>query len=613
MCGIAASLFGVDASVPPRGGGRLREALRGRGPDTIDDRRGPGFHVWASRLALWDEGSAEQPFVAPGAVGVFNGELYNLPELQARLGLPGASEIEVLTRGVLTRGPAFLDAIDGQFAGIAIDPADGRAVVFRDRFGIAPLYVRALAGEVLVASDPMVLDGLDAAATATFGAAGLAGVLCDWGVPSPASPWAGVGQVRPGTAAEVRGGVLGEAVSWASEWRPSGPAEASPEADADELLDLLREAVRLRTRSTHEVTVALSGGVDSTIIGALAAREGVRRSFGIVTSLDPVAGERQLEIARAVGLEHRHVEITPDDLLEGFFDFVDTRRTPLVRLGPVGMTLLARFVHSRGIRCVLSGEGADELFCGYDSARVQAARAGVFGDPARLPWGEFGSAEMTGGGPAWHAAYWRTQVASDSGPLGRHHVITPLLGFLRPAVLEAVEARRAEAEAANGAAKASGASGIETRRRDDLRHLLDSYLLTVQGDHAWMPESVEQRPPYLSAPVAHWALTRPAERMVSLSQGKLPVRTVLARLAREVPAMAGFDFDKSAFRLDAALIMRSETAADGLAAAVRACPDDILDVAAVSARLDACRRAGRVSEAESMLLLFAASLGRLTS
>ena len=128
-----------------------------------------------------------------------------------------------------------------------------------------------------------------------------------------------------------------------------------------------------------------------------------------------------------------------------------------------------------------------------------------------------------------------------------------------------------------------------------------------------MPESVEQRPPYLSAPVAHWALTRPAERMASLSQGKLPVRTVLARLAREVPAMAGFDFDKSAFRLDAALIMRSETAADGLAAAVRACPDDILDVAAVSARLDACRRAGRVSEAESMLLLFAASLGRLTS
>lgn len=614
MCGIAASLFAEPASPPARGGTRLREALRGRGPDTIDHRRGPGFQVWASRLSLWDEGCPAQPFVSEDAVGVFNGELYNLPALQDALGLPGASEVEVLTRGVLTRGAGFLDLVDGQFAGLALNPADGSALAFRDRFGIASLYLRELPGEVLVASDPMVLDGLDPAATATLELDALAAGLCDWAVPSPDAPWASGGQVTPGTAVQLCRGVRVREVWWASPLCvDAGPGHGpgDDERDAGELLGLMRDAVRLRLRATSEVAIALSGGVDSTIIAALAADHGVRRSFGITLSGDSVAGERQALVASVLGIEHEHVELAPADMLVGFYEYVDTRRMPLVRLGPVGMMLLARLVHARGVRCVLSGEGADELFCGYDSARALAARAGAFGDPAALPWTDFGDAEMSVGGRVWNAAYWRALVASDVGPLGRHRVVAPILEFLRPGLRAAVEDRWRRAERAN--AEVGAASPIETRRRDDLRHLLDAYLLTVQGDHAWMPESVEQRPPWLAEPVARWALTRPAERFVSLRQGKLPVRGVLALLARERPALAGVDFDKSAFRLDASLLLGSDDTADAFAPAVRACPDDLLDADGIARRLDACRRAGRVSEAESMLFLYAASLGRLAS
>ena len=97
---------------------------------------------------------------------------------------------------------------------------------------------------------------------------------------------------------------------------------------------------------------------------------------------------------------------------------------------------------------------------------------------------------------------------------------------------------------------------LESRRLQDLDNLLGSYLLTVQGDHAWMEEGVELRPPYLAAPVAEWALDQDPRTLISIEAGKLPVRQLLERLSGRNPKLEALNFEKAAFRVDASFLLR---------------------------------------------------------
>jgi len=618
VCGLAA-LVTPDDAPDPADAPAVTDALRRRGPDGHGGWSGAHASLWSTRLALWDEGRTTQPYAADGLAAAFNGELFNLPHLQRRLGMPGAAEIEVLAHGVARLGPDFLREIDGQFAVVVVDERTGRTVAGRDRMGICPLYtapVRTPAGRAgtAYASEPGALRVL-APETFDWSPEGVADLLVDWAVPAPRTTWAGVAQVPSGTAVAPASGGPGAGVGWARPWgppdasRPAAPWDPDDPAAVDEVEALLRDAVHTRARSVGEVAVAVSGGVDSSTIAAIGAQEGLRRSFGIVVEGDEPTAARQRAVAQAVGLHHEVLELGAAAAWTAFQRVVTSRGIPLARLGPVGMAELARLVRSRGVTSVLSGEGADELFGGYDSARVLAARAGAWGATEDLDWRGFGAAELRqDAGPTWHAAYWRTVVADPTGALDRGRILGPVRSLFGPDLAEAWDRR---ALGAGDGRTPAGTADPDARRVEDLTRLLAPFLLTVQGDHAWMGEGVEQRPPWLAGPVVDWAMARPVAGFLTLGAGKTPVRALLRRLATAYPGLAALDVPKAAYRIDASLFLRDAAAWEAMCAAIRRCPPALVDVDALLARARACHRAGRVSEPESALLLVASSLGLL--
>lgn len=636
MCGFAV-VIGPEA-VRAAGSARdldartahVQRALSRRGPDEIAWSRTPEAVVASSRLVHWEEGAATQPFSdSHGGFGVFNGELFNLAELQERLGTPGASEIEVLVAGLRREGHDFFAAIDGQFAAV-LRPGTGQPfVAVRDRFGIAPLYFAQISGGVALASNLESLTAL-AGLEPEMSLPGLRGVLATWAPTDGSTAVAGVEQVAPGELVVVAPDGAWRRDAWAAEafsTRPEAPNRPTPGVDAaaslDEALEsALRDSVRDRLRSTTPVACLVSGGIDSTVIAAIAAQLGVETGVGLVLDGDEEAdgvAARQRRVADAVGLDLLQHTLTPAETVEVFEHYVATRRVPLVRLGPVGMAALARRVRREGIRAVLSGEGADELFAGYDSYRVLAARAGLLGPVAQLDWSAFGEPEFDAElGPRWARGYWRSliRLAGDT-PTGRADLLRPVAGLLAPALLargpltEATpDALREDALETAGPPSSRDAALLD-RRDDDLRDLLGAYLLTVQGDHAWMEESVELRPPYLSNAVVALALSRSPADFVDVAGGKQPIRRLLSRLAVDRPDLADLDIAKAAFRVDARFLMRDPAAFARFTDLMARAPRTLVDVNATVERADACARAGTCSEAESMLLTFAASLGRL--
>ncbi len=599
MCGIAV-VAGVGTGDPGVDTTAAEHALRRRGPDETVTYRDHGATFVASRLTHWTAGAATQPYVGPdGTTAVFNGELYNLEELAAATGRIGGAEIEVLAEGVRAFGLDFLRRIDGQFAAVVRLGADGPMYAVRDRFGVCPLYVVREPGRSIVASNIEAVAAL-ATGSPTLSPEGLAGIVTDWAPIGGRTPYAGVDQVLPGHA--VRLDTHAEPTRWAAD--PADTAASPPEAETEGFEARLREAVASRMRSTSPIACLLSGGIDSTVIGTLAAELGSRTGIALHLDGDDMVRDRQRLVADTLGMDLLQHRLDPVDTVTTFEQYVATRRIPLVRLGPVGMTTLARITRDAGIRGVLSGEGADELFAGYDSYRIIAARAGLFGDAVRLPWAEFGWPEFGAErGPRWARAYWRSLIAlSPTAATRRGDVMRPVFGMLRPALVAAIEA----AQAADTADVTPA-----TRRRADVDVLLGSYLLTVQGDHAWMEEGVELRPPYLANAVADWALARDPSTYLSIAEGKLPVRRLLRRLAQERPELAQFGYAKAAFRVDTSFVLRSAQAAARLGELVAACPEDLIDTSAVRQRWQACTRVGTCSEAESMLFLLTASLGVL--
>ena len=622
MCGFALAISERHAGAPVAPRSQVDAALARRGPDTTSRHLEPGLAVVTTRLTHWEEGASAQPLLTDdGGLAVFNGELFNLAELQDLLGRPGASEIEVLLAGIRAEGPEFARRIDGQFAAVVRGAADAPLYALRDRFGIAPLYLTHREGATILASG---LEALEALADVEFDidVEGIASILRDWAPVGGLSTYEGVRQVAAGHVVQLDH--VGEPLVW--RWAdlraaavpdtgigaafdavtaPDEPLDTSPVTDDDlaELESLMRDSVKARMRSTSQVVCLISGGIDSTIISALARDEGARTGLALYLDGDELVRERQIQVADALGFDLIHHRLRPRAAVSLLEEYVRTRRVPLVRLGPVGMMSLAHRARSEGIRAVLSGEGADELFSGYDSYRILAGRAGAFGDPKKLPWEEFGDPEFGADrGPRWARSYWRAVIGLSSNAGNRRgDIMKPVADLFRPALREAFD----------DAAELPDVWGLEERRQSDVHELLGCYLLIVQGDHAWSEEGVELRPPYLATPVARWALRRDPAAFVDIANGKLPVRALLQRLAVSRPALGELGFAKAAFRVDTSFILRDAEATADLRTLVASCPDDLLDAAATLERFDRAVAAGTCSESESMIFLLAASLGVL--
>jgi len=383
MCGIAGILepSTTDARALAHRARAMADRLAHRGPDGegvfVDGPR--GVALAHRRLAVRDLTSAgDQPMTTDdGALTlVYNGELYDTDLLLAHVDGPvrGTSDTAVLLALLRAVGvERALPMLSGMFAFALFDARSRTLTVARDRFGKKPLTLFTHAGGVLFASEARALTGdphgpraLDDESTRLFFKYGC--------VPGARSIYAGAAKLPAGTFARF---VIDDA-----RVRASGPIPFAEipslfvsrahgtldESDGARLVEgALSDAVRRRLVSDVPLGAFLSSGVDSSLVVALMKQCGVARPITFTIGApgdDDDERARAREIARALGTEHHERAVTPDDLLAALDEIPRVYDEPFADSSAIPTLLLSRLARGH-VTVALSGDGADELFCGY--------------------------------------------------------------------------------------------------------------------------------------------------------------------------------------------------------------------------------------------------------
>jgi asparagine synthase (glutamine-hydrolysing) len=382
MCGIFGYWSRSGQPLAPDLFAAMGDRLRHRGPDDhgvhVDARRGAG--IGNRRLSIIDLAGGHQPFVSDdGQVAVVqNGEIFNYVELASELRAQGvqlrtASDTEVILRLYERDGIACLPRLNGMFA-IAIDDAREDAIYLaRDRIGVKPLFFHDDGDRMLFGSEPKAL--LAAGVERCLDLEGLHHYLTFNYVPAPWTIWRGMRHVMPGTWMKfTRGGA--ETRRW---WSLANQRERDHDfaAWSEEFLAILDDATRIRLRADVPWGAFLSGGVDSSTIVALMARHVDRpvKTF-CIGFRDPRFDESQHAeaAARRFGCEHT-MEFAEPHMLDRWAEVIHHLDQPH---GDASFmpTLRVSELAAKHVKVVLTGDGGDELFAGYDKYADYFGRAG---------------------------------------------------------------------------------------------------------------------------------------------------------------------------------------------------------------------------------------------
>ena len=395
MCGICGLVSLDGAAVDPDVLAAMNDTLVHRGPDSSGAFVEGNVGLAARRLAIIDLAGGDQPVGnEDGRIQVVqNGEIYNHAELRTRLERAGhrfatRSDTEVLVHLYEERGPAFVEELRGMFAIALWDRLERRLLLARDRFGIKPLYYRVAGGELSFASELKALLAMPGFSHEVDPDA-LEAYLAFNSIPAPLTIFAEARKLPPGHMLLWQGGAPALRRYARPRPVPAGRERAENEGDlAEELRERLRDSVRAHLVSDVPVGVLLSGGIDSSALAALAARESSYRVSTFSIGFEERAFN-ELDQARLVaeryGTDHHELIVRPDAVellprLAQAFDepFADSSALP---------TYLVSELAAGTVKVALSGEGGDELFGGYhtyvaDNLAPRVRPRGVGAPPA---------------------------------------------------------------------------------------------------------------------------------------------------------------------------------------------------------------------------------------
>ncbi|MCB9614322.1 MAG: asparagine synthase (glutamine-hydrolyzing) [Sandaracinus sp.] len=374
MCGVVASIGPPAALEAPMR--RAMDAMAHRGPDGEGLVSSSERRVWLGhrRLALVDVEGGAQPLQneAGDVVAVVNGEIYDDARLRRELEARGhvfatRSDSELLVHLYEEHGDACVEHVRGELAFVLYDARRDRLLAGRDRFGVKPLWWARHEGRVVIASTLAALRALGV--PMAWDRSALFHVVAHQYLPPSRSLVHGVHSVPPGHVLLVEAGRV--ATRAYHVLRPR-VVPAEPEEARAEVRRHLEEAVRLRLRSDVPVGTYLSGGLDSTAVVALAARERPRLpTFGVSFARAPWdEGSLAAESAEALGVPFEPVPVSQRDLVDGLADAVRFAEGLAINGQLVAKHRLALAARAAGVRAVLTGEGADEAFLGYPHLRL---------------------------------------------------------------------------------------------------------------------------------------------------------------------------------------------------------------------------------------------------
>jgi len=368
MCGIAVH-FSSNVRATPLD----LELIRHRGPDSSGEWTSPDGRCWlgGTRLAIVDLSPAgAQPMADPatGNVIVVNGEIYNHRAVRAQLGpdvkWKGTSDTETILQGYAHWGRDVLGHLKGMFAFAIYDAARSEIFFARDRLGIKPLYYIMDADGLRAASETRMLVG---PCSNEINGQAISGYL-QWGAcPERNLLYPGFQALPAGHAMTI--GPQGEIETW--KYWPSRPAfVSSTENVVRHVSDLIDQAVDEHLLSDVPVASFLSGGIDSSIVTAIAAQklEKKLQTFSVgfdLAEFDETAIAQ--EIAERYGTDHHRIQLSEEEVIHSVTEAVEKLDLPSV--DAINTYIVSRAVAAHGVKVALSGLGGDELFGGYPSFR----------------------------------------------------------------------------------------------------------------------------------------------------------------------------------------------------------------------------------------------------
>jgi len=628
MCGIAGIVSIDGAAAPPALDAleRMAGALSHRGPDEFGLYRDPHAGLAHARLSIIDLSTGQQPLTnETGSIWIaFNGEIFNYLELRADLERAGhrfktRSDTEVIVHAYEEWGVEAFRKFNGQWALALWDSAQRELVLARDPFGVRPLYLAHHGGRLFFASEIKAIFAADASIPRRIDPRGIDQIFTFWTTIAPQTVFDGVEEMEPGTTRVYGAG----GVRRARCWEPSFPGSEAAHFDgtvedaAEAVRAALENATSLRMlRADVPVGSYLSGGLDSSLVAALGLRaKGSRFSTFSLRFEDAEYDEteHQRAMAEYLGSDHHEVLVSRHDIARVFPDVIRHTERPVLRTAPAPLYLLSRLVHEAGIKVVLTGEGADEMFAGYDLFREAKVRRFW----ARQPQSAWRPRLLERLYPYLERSP-VSQRAIARQFFGQHLADAPLPGFgheprwrgaaalkrlLSADVLAATRGVDAVAALRASLPEAFGSwTPLAQDQYLEVHTLLSGYLLSSQGDRMLMANSVEGRFPFLDRQVAALAESLPPAFKLRV----LDEKHVLKRAATTLVPPSILARKKQPYRAPDALSFAADEARDWIdeVASARAVAEaGVFNPTAATSVIAKCRAraaGGQFSNADNM-------------
>lgn len=377
MCGIA-GILNIKSSSPPTREelNKMIYLLNHRGPDDYGYYCDEQVGLAHARLSIIDVEGGHQPIynTDKSAWVIFNGEIYNYIELREQLIKKGyvfytKSDTEVIIKLYDEYGEDFVGHLNGQFAIAIWDVKKKKLILARDRVGIAPLFYSKQNNKLIFSSEIKSIISVSSHKP-ELNRMALDQLFTFWSPSAPNTMFENVFQVLPGEMLVVEKGGVTSKKYWSWEYPVDGAyLNDSVDVLSERLHDLLVDATRIRLRADVPVGAYLSGGLDSSILVS------VIKNF-TDTSLSTFSLEfddkgldeskYQKELIEHLDVNHNKLKISNEQIADNFESVIWHTELPILRSAPIPMSLLSGLVHSEGYKVVLTGEGADEVFGGYD-------------------------------------------------------------------------------------------------------------------------------------------------------------------------------------------------------------------------------------------------------
>ena len=554
VCGIAGivALESSGRSPTTRELRTMAGALHHRGPDEFGVYRDARAGLAHARLSIIDLATGQQPLCNEDETlwVSFNGEIFNYLELRPELEALGHtfrthSDTEVIVHAFEAWGDAAFARFNGQWAIALWDAKRGRLTLARDRVGVRPLYHCEHGGRLYFASEVKAIFAADASIRRAFDPVGLDQTFTFWSVVAPRTVFAGVSEVPPGHVLTVDVNDPGAPRKPTPFWRASYAKTFT--GSVDDAVDAVRAALERATalrilRADVPVGSYLSGGLDSSLVAAMgvAAKGDRLRTFSMrFEDAEYDETEQQRAVVAYLRSDHSEIVVSRNDIAGVFPQVVFHTERPILRTAPAPLYLLSKLVRENGIKVVLTGEGADEMFAGYDLFREAKVRRFWSRQPGsklrpRLLERLYPYLQRSPVSQQAMAKQFFGQNLGEAATPGFSHD----LRWRTTSALKRLFAAGVRDTLAGHDARGELIASLPEEFRDwtflgqdqylEVRTLLSGYILPSQGDRMLMAHSVEGRFPFLDADVMALANSLPDEHKLRVLDEKHVLKRVAA-------------------------------------------------------------------------------------